>query len=629
MCGIIGGTWRHRHQLDSLVWPALDKLSHRGPNAKHLKVLELSRSTTVLGHARLSVIDVSSAGCQPMCSTDKRFWISFNGEIYNYHELREHLCELGYMFQTQTDTEVLIAAWAHWGVDCLPRFKGMFAFAIYDYVDQSLTLVRDAFGIKPLYYFRQDDFLVFASEIPALLGLISGRPSFNLQRCYDYIVHGHYDFGEETFFQDVLQLAPGHHVTLDLRSGHLSVPIRWWQPSITRRHDWTFPDAVEATRAAFLDNIRLHLRSDVPTGAALSGGLDSSSVVCAMRHVEPQMEINTFSFIASDPRVSEETWVDQINSHVGAHAHKVRVSPYDLIRDLDDLIATQGEPFGSTSIYAQYRVFKAACQAGVVVTLDGQGADEVLAGYNGYAGQRLRSLIETGRFGDALEFLNAWSDWPGRSKITGIKATAAQILPNALYGPMRWMNGDKAHPRWLNAEWLYNRGVVPGFPDMTPKRSLYGRRVVAELAWSLQERGLNSLLRHGDRNSMRFSVESRVPFLTTDFANLLLSMPEEYLISQGGETKHVLRAAMRGIVPDTVLDRRDKVGFVTPELDWLRSVADTLRHWLSEPLGLPFLDQDKLLAEFDDIIMGQRAFSWQVWRWINFCRWCQVFNLRS
>lgn len=637
MCGICGiysiqGGYS-RSAVSSLLQSSTKFLNHRGPDDSGFETFQIrqhnpdSLGFLCLGHARLSVIEISNAGHQPMFGADGCYSVVFNGEIYNYRELREDLCALGHSFKTQTDTEVLIAAWAQWGADCLPRLKGMFAFAIYDKAAESVTLARDGFGIKPLFYHSNSERFAFASEIPALIELMPHRPALNLQRCYDYLVHGHYDFGAETFLQDVLQLAPGHHVTLDMGSGVLGAPICWWRPSIAQRRDWTFPDAVEATRAAFLENIRLHLRSDVPLGAALSGGVDSSAVVCAMRHVEPQMEINTFSFIASDPRVSEEKWVDQINSYIGARAHKVRVSPDDLIRDLDDLIATQGEPFGSTSIYAQYRVFQAARAAGVVVALDGQGADEMLAGYNGYAGQRLRSMIEMGRFGDALAFLNNWSQWPGRGKATGIKAAAAQIAPDALYGPMRRMNRDDPTPPWINSQWLRDNGVNLRFPDMAPQRTQSGRRVAAELAWSLQERGLSSLLRHGDRNSMRFSVESRVPFLTTDFTDLLLSMPEDYLISQGGETKHVFRAAMRGIVPDVVLDRRDKIGFVTPELDWLRSIADTLRDWLREPLDLPFLDQDRLVAEFDRIITGQRAFSWQVWRWVNFCRWWQFAGI--
>jgi len=301
------------------------------------------------------------------------------------------------------------------------------------------------------------------------------------------------------------------------------------------------------------------------------------------------------------------------------------VSAHELAADLDDMIAAQGEPFGSTSIYAQYRVFQLAREAGVTVTLDGQGADEMLAGYNGYPGQRLRSLIEKGRLAEAANFLNEWAKWPGRSRIGGVKRLAAEMTEGWLYSLLRNINGSDALPNWLNAAPLVERGVISDFPRQRSPQSEAGRRVVAELALSLTRRGLPALLRHGDRNSMHFSVESRVPFLTLDMVNLLLSLPESFLISSKGQTKHVFRAAMRGIVPDDVLDRRDKIGFATPEQVWLMAMADTVRGWLREDLQLPFFNQAAVLCEFELIIAGKKAFSWQVWRWINFCRWYSRF----
>jgi asparagine synthase (glutamine-hydrolysing) len=260
----------------------------------------------------------------------------------------------------------------------------------------------------------------------------------------------------------------------------------------------------------------------------------------------------------------------------------------------------------------------------MTVTLDGQGADEMLAGYIGYPGQRLRSLVETGRINEAWDFLNEWSQWPGRSKLHAVKALLGQLTEGALYAGLRRMNGDQHRPTWLNEQVLQDAGVSLSYPSKVPEITLRGRRVVAELAASLSQRGLNSLLRHGDRNSMRFSIESRVPFLTTDLAELLLSLPEQYLIAPNGETKHVFRAAMRGIVPDDVLDRKDKIGFATPEKDWLLVMAPTIRKWLSVPIDLPFINQSALLREFDKVVSGAIPFTWQVWRWVNFYRWYQL-----
>jgi asparagine synthase (glutamine-hydrolysing) len=605
-------------------------LHHRGPDDRGLETYSVTRGTGVsggtlsLGHTRLSIIDLSPAGHQPMHSGDGRYSIVFNGEIYNYRELRAQLKTAGYAFSSDTDTEVLLAAWAHWGISGLRRLIGMFAFVVYDRQDQSLTLVRDAFGIKPLFYSKDDESLSFASELPALISLLPAKPALNYQRSYDYLVHGDYDSTPDTFYEGVYHLPPGHWLQFNTATGKLTSLQRWWQPQIQERLGWRFDDAVEHVREKFLQNIRLHLRSDVPLGAALSGGIDSSAVVCAMRYLEPYMPIHTFSFIAEGSDVNEEHWVDRVNTHVRATPHKVKVSTQELSRDLDDMIRSQGEPFGSTSIYAQFRVFQLARENGITVTLDGQGADEMLAGYSGYSGQRLWSLIETGNINEAWTFLNQWSQWPGRSKMHGLKALMGQLTEGHLYAFLRGLNGDQRIPAWLNEQVLRDAGVSLSYPSRGPELTLRGRRVVAELAASLSQRGVTALLRHGDRNSMRFSIESRVPFLTTELADLLLSLPESYLISPSGETKHVFRAAMRGIVPDDVLDRKDKIGFATPEKDWLMSMAPIIRKWLSLPIDLPFINQSALLREFEQVVEGTRPFTWQVWRWINFFRWLQL-----
>lgn len=625
MCGIAGGCWKEAGQLDARLAGALEKIRYRGPDDRGYELYPMGDSVVALGHTRLSILDLSSAGHQPMLSADKRFSIVFNGEIYNYRELRTELQGLGHCFVSDSDTEVLLAAWIRWGQACLVRLIGMFAFVVLDRQAGTLTCVRDAFGIKPFFYAAEGGEFYFASEMPALKELLPSKPALDWQRAYDYLVHGDYDSGPRTFFEGVSHLLPGHLLTVDLQARRIGEPQRWWTPSIVERSDLSFASATEMVREQFLQNIRLHLRSDVALGAALSGGIDSSAVVCAMRYVEPDLPIHTFSYIAAGSEMSEEVWVDRINAHVGAVPHKISVNSDELVRDLDSMILAQGEPFGSTSIYAQYRVFQLAREAGVTVTLDGQGADEMLAGYNGYPGQRLRSLIEKGRLAEALSFLNEWAKWPGRDRIGGAKRLAAEMTEGWLYALLRKINGSDALPDWINGEPLVERGVISHFPRLRSPQSEAGRRVAAELALSLTRRGLPALLRHGDRNSMRFSVESRVPFLTLDMVNLLLSLPESYLISPKGETKHVFRAAMRGIVPDDVLDRRDKIGFATPEQAWLISMADTVRGWLREDLQLPFFNQAEVLREFELIIAGKKAFSWQVWRWINFCRWYSHF----
>ncbi len=627
MCGILGGVWRgDSPHVEAALGHAARALRFRGPDDSGQEFVSLGTATVALAHTRLSIIDLTSGGHQPMQSADRVFSIVFNGEIYNYRELREELKLLGHRFASSSDTEVLLAAWRQWGRDCLLRLVGMFAFVVLDRKQGTITCVRDAFGIKPFFYTLEGGNFLFASEIPAIKELKQVKVELDWQRAYDYLVHGDYDSGPRTFLDGVFHLQPGHVLELEIASGRLSDPVRWWQPRIAERRDIEFAEAAEQLRARFLDSIRLHLRSDVPLGAALSGGIDSSAVVCAMRHVAPDAPINTFSYVARGSAVSEEGWVDRINQHVGAVPHKVVVSADELAADLDDMIQAQGEPFGSTSIYAQYRVFRLAKEHGVTVTLDGQGADEMLAGYNGYPGQRIRSLLEQGSYADAWHFLDEWARWPGRSRLAGAKRAVAELTQGTrLNNFLRRLNGMHTLPAWMNAAPLEDRGIVRRHPQTSSTPGESCRRLVAELARSLTQRGLPALLRHGDRNSMRFSVESRVPFLTRELAEFLLSLPEAYLISPRGETKHVFRAAMRGIVPDEILDRRDKIGFETPEKEWLLGMGDTVRDWLRAELNLPFFNQSEVLNEFDLIAAGKKPFSWQVWRWINFSRWYSHF----
>src|SRR5690606_6034917 len=264
--------------------------------------------------------------------------------------------------------------WQVWGRECLRQLLGMFAFAVLDRRSNTLVCVRDAFGIKPFLYMMDGDDFLFASEISAIKALKGSGLSLDAQRAYDYLVWGDYDSCVRTFFGDVKHLLPGQLLTISLDESAGPVCEQWWVPDISENNFVKFDQAVEHTRELFLRNIKLHLRSDVPIGAALSGGIDSSAVVCGMRYLEPDMPIHTFSYIADDPRVSEEMWVDRINSHIDAVPHKVYMNPRELAVDLDEMELAQGEPFRGTSIYAQYQVFRQARHSGVVVTLDGQGA---------------------------------------------------------------------------------------------------------------------------------------------------------------------------------------------------------------------------------------------------------------
>jgi len=622
MCGIYGYfSTVNESDIDMRLSRASHLLNHRGPDSSGQEFYSLKASSLFLGHTRLSIIDLTNRGHQPMRSNNKRFTITFNGEIYNYKELRQQLKVLGYFFNTDTDTEVLLACWEHWGIECLTRFNGMFAFVIFDRDSNTLTLVRDAFGIKPLFYSLHKDKFIFASEIPALISLLPKKPKHNIKTAYDYLVNGKYDNSFNTFFEEIDQIQPGHFLTINLNFLSCSNSIRWWFPKIEERTNLTFNEASDQLREKFLNNVRLQLRSDVPLGATLSGGIDSSAIVCAMRYLEPGMPINTFSYVARGTNVNEEKWVDLINKKVGAVVHKVTVSPSELSLDLDDMIKAQGEPFGGTSIYAQYRVFKMAKDNGITVTLDGQGADELLAGYSGYPVSRIKSLIDRGEYFDLFRFILAWSQWPGRSTAQGIRMGLSELLPKNFVEKIRNLRKPYV-PEWININKIDSNLIrASELRESHLLNSEKGRQLVNDLRHALCVDGLAALLRHGDRNSMRWSVESRVPFLTIDFAEYCLSLPEKYLISNNGQSKNIFRSAMRGIVPDIVLDRKDKIGFSTPEKDWLRDLSINTIKDIDSVDGLTFLNLSKAKLSIESMISGEKPFSSEAWRLINYCRW--------
>ncbi|MRR07512.1 MAG: asparagine synthase (glutamine-hydrolyzing), partial [Deltaproteobacteria bacterium] len=600
MCGIAGIIGRGTSLPASLIGQMAETLIHRGPDdyaflwcgqngAPQMgRELPTVASRFFLAHRRLSILDLSERGRQPLSTADGRYCIVYNGEVYNYRELRNELAREGVVFSTQTDSEVVLYALVHWGKRALSRFRGMFAFAFADLMNRRLMLVRDPFGIKPLYYADTQGGVAFASEIPPLLAVPGVSRRLNAQAVYHYLRFGLTDHSSATLFLDIRQLPAAHWVEIDLDQGIVGSLERYWTLPLGSLEDIGFAEAAQELRKRFLDNVELHLRSDVAVGTALSGGIDSSAIVGAVRFLHPSAELHTFSFVADDESVSEERWVDEVTNSVRSIVHKVRPAPEEIVEDLDRLIRAQGEPFGSTSIYAQYRVFQLAREAGIKVMLDGQGADEMLAGYVGFPGARLASLVRQGNLCRAWRFLNAASAWPGRSRGRLLSSALNRFIPEALQPLALRVIGRDPTPHWLNDDWFRSHDVsftvpvIPFEPDAGYLHNL--------LRNSLQLGSLPMLLRYEDRNSMAHSIESRVPFLTVDLAEFLFRLPEEYLVSDTGESKSVLREAMRGLIPDSVLDRRDKIGFATPELRWLACLAPWVERTLAGADAVPMLN---------------------------------------
>jgi asparagine synthase (glutamine-hydrolysing) len=561
-----------------------------------------------------------------MGTPDGRLYIVFNGEIYNYLELRTELQELGYTFRSQSDTEVLLTAYTHWGRQALRRLVGMFAFCILDTQARTLFLARDFFGIKPLYYTYWRHGFGFASELQALLALPGVRRHANPQRLYYYLRFGLTDHGSETLLTDIYQLPAAHWLELSLDRPRATPPVRYWQAELQPSCAMSLPQAAERLRELFLESIRWHLRSDVSVGAALSGGIDSAAIVTAMRHVHGKnLELHTFSYIADQAALNEEPWVDIASQAAQAVAHKVRVVSEEVLTDLEFLLDMQQEPFASTSIYAQMRVFRLAQEVGIKVMLDGQGADELLGGYRPALAARLASLLRQGRWLEAQRFLHSVARLPGVSRLMLLSQAIGVLALSRQYPLRRGLLHKYLFPSWLNTAWFVSQGVMA-----MPIWHTQEREVLREhLCQALTENSLPMLLRYEDRNSMAFSIESRTPFLTPALVNFVFSLPEEYIITADGKSKAVFRHAMRGIVPAPILERQDKIGFATPEQDWLIALRPWAETVLQSDMArvIPALRLQVIQQQWQDILAGRRAFDFRMWRWLNVICWAQRLHV--
>jgi asparagine synthase (glutamine-hydrolysing) len=547
--------------------------SSRYPYTPQGTVFDLSsagRYDLGLASRRLAIIDLSPAGHQPMCNEDGTLWIVHNGEIYNFVDLRRELEEKGHRFVSNTDTEVILHAYEEWGPSCLSKFNGMWAFCIWDSKARKLFCARDRFGIKPFYYYCDADKFMFASEIKALLA--AGLPRrVNDWIVYEYLTKGLLDHTEETFFEGVKQLRGGEYLEFDLSTRSLSKHRYWDAPVEIMVGKRTDEDYASHLYELLEDAVRLRLVSDVPLGTCLSGGIDSSTIVCLVDRLMREKGIKlpgsdiqkTFSARYEDKRHDEGRFIDAVVQQTGVDARTTWPTAAELLKELDWLIYHQDEPFPNTSMYAQWCVFKLAKASGVTVTLDGQGADELLAGYDGFRIVYLAHLLKSPHWlrflREAQSFANDRYDG-SLGKV--LYATVAFLLPQKIRKTMSQVKHlGMTSNSWLSSQFLRQ------FQDTGITK--YPRDPRLAFVQTLTQTSLPALLRYEDRNSMAHSVEARLPFLDYRVVEFLLSLPVDQKIRHG-LSKWVLRNAVKGLIPEEVRQRRDKIGFSTPEDIWLR-----------------------------------------------------------
>lgn len=613
---------------------------HGAPTAgtlRHIAEASATEARLGFGHRRLSIIDLSQLGHQPMSYAEGRYWITYNGEVYNYREIRVELEELGHQFLSGSDTEVVLASYAEWGVDCLHRFNGMWAFAIFDCLEQTVFIARDRFGVKPLYYWVSPaGMIALGSEIKQFTVLSEWQAVANAQRSYDFLVWSLLDHTEETLFQNVFQLEPGHGALLrlqDLDSSLTNGRIRsqaWYQLQ-PAPFMGDFSLATSRFRDLFADSVALRLRSDVAIGSCLSGGLDSSSIVSLVNRQLKVQGIDgrqkTFSACADVERFDERRWIEQVVADTGVEAHMVTPDVAAMFDDLERLTWHQDEPFGSSSIFAQWSVFGLAAGAGVRVMLDGQGADEQLAGYHSFFAPRLATLLRQFRWGTLLQELSAMGRLHGYPSSRGLMYLGKGLLPESIKDFLRARLGfAHASPSWINLDALGADGVNP-FDQIGAEKSASIGELSAKM---LTTSNLRMLLHWEDRNSMAHSIESRIPFLDYRLVEFVLGLPDEFKLS-GGVTKRVLRAAMQGILVDPVRNRMDKLGFVTPEDVWVREQAPgRFREWLIRAVeASQGVIRPEAVAMLDGMIEGRTPYNHAIWRMISYGAWIEQFGVKK
>lgn len=642
MCGIAGIYHPKGIEIKELV--ALSQtLRHRGPDdegfflsdnehfteickgddtiselqqLQHISSIQ-NQPTLALVHRRLSIIDVSASGHQPLISSDERYVMVFNGEVYNYKEIRQELEQKGYTFTSNSDTEVILNAFAAWGQNCVNRFVGMWAFVIYDKKENTLTLSRDRFGIKPLYYFKNENCFAFASEIKALMQLKEVDQSISNENLGCYLAFGTTSNPYQNLFEYIVDIEPGYNYQFNFNTLKLTKECYF---SIDDKLPVNTADIKTNTQKfeeLFNDSIALHLRADVEIGSCLSGGLDSSAIVYSASEQLKGVPFKTITAAYQNKTIDESDYAKLVANDL-KNVTDIYTYPdaKTLIADMDKMIYAQDLPIGSTSIFAQWEVMKCASKNNIKVLLDGQGADEILGGYYNFAGIHLIELLK------AFKFIQFFKDYQSLKQNftpqirTAVLRAAYYYLPNNLQQQLR------AKER-LSYNFI-KEDKVKELELMIPKR---GGKTFDEHVNLSVKFGMYELLRYEDRNSMAFSIESRVPFLDHRLVEFIRTLPTDQKI-YGGWTKYVLRKMLNDKINDKVVWRKDKKGFVTPQQEWKNEIIKTLTAELKD-CELPMLMNRNYVLKLCDKDFSNASHLSEFWRAYSVIKWYNIFKLKA
>ena len=603
MCGISGIINKLNNSIEQgVIEKITDLIQHRGPDG----VGYFSGTNFSFGHRRLSIIDLSDHGHQPMSYLD-RYWITYNGEIYNYLEIRSELIGLGYLFNSDSDTEVILAAYDHWGAKCLEHFNGMWAFSIYDSKNQNIFLSRDRFGVKPLYYLDANDQFAFGSEIKQLLSLQKTVRS-NDKVVIEYLLTSMEGHNDDTFFEGIKSFPQSHYGIYDLCKHTLKIERYYKLKVDPSLRNLTIEEAVSRFRILFEDSVKVRLRSDVRVGTCLSGGLDSSStsaVASGLYHGNGNRQFIGIHAKSSDVENDESNYAKMAANHSDIDLHIIEPDIENFMDIIDEVVYTQEEPFGSPSQVMGWYVFNEAKSLGCKVMLNGQGGDEVLLGYERYFSSFLKST-------PLMQRPKVIKELAANSKLS-IK----DILLYYFYFSSSTFRINRLKKRsMLRSQYkeVHNFDVV--------RKSVESFKSIEELQnYEISTLQLPHLLRYEDRNSMRHSVETRLPFLDYRLVEFCVSIAADSKIRQGW-SKYILRESMGEILPKSIAWRKDKMGFEAPARSWIGGCSEQMKQRVIESnLLQKFVEHGKLVNCWDGLPLNEK------WKYYSIAAWERKFNV--
>ena len=624
MCGISAIINKFCRPVDeSILRKMTDRIIHRGPDAEGYFMAD----GFGFGHRRLKITDLSDSAIQPMHK--KGHTLIFNGEIYNYKELRKFLSQKGFQFNSTGDAEVILAAYLFWGQKCVEHFNGMWSFILYDPNLQILFCSRDRYGIKPFCYFETADSIFIGSEIKQFIDIPGFVPRMNQHIAFHYLYHGNINGVEQSFFENVKFLSPGTNLIFNLVNKTYALK-KWYTLDQTAKSDFNYSEACTEFRNIFESSISLYTKSEVELGTALSGGLDSSSIACMYKDISPPgTKLNTISTCFHQEEHNEIHYINEVSDYIGESGNRIFPDINELFTDdaLKKITYHQDQPILSGSFFSEYKLYQKAGELGLKVMLSGQGADEYLAGYDFFHYFNLMKQVQN------FQFYSAKNDAFGYSKINNLPRF--ELLKNLGYSLMsqsylsvknKFSRKDKYQP-WFTSRWLSDTFEEQ---SLTPKLSFAGNCNLKHLTGrAINSFSLPHQLHSEDRHSMMFSVESRLPFLDHRMVEFCLQLPDHFKIN-GGVTKKVMRDGLAGVLPEPIRQRHDKMGFPGPEDKLFEKENPVIRKQLKS-LGekFPEIFKSSLCTGLDNSLAGDSQSKSMAFRALSFYQWTNAFGINS